>query len=363
MRLALFIVLSLAACRSPDAPTPAALPVGGVLSEADTAGFARADGPRAFTFPADHGPHPGVRSEWWYLTGHLQAGPRRFGYQLTIFRQALAPSRSGPPRSSSWASRQVYMGHLAITDVDGRRFSAFERLAREGLDLGGADATKVWVEDWQLTPDFPIDIRAREAGVELALTVARGRGPILQGEAGLSRKGPEPGNASYYYSFTRLPTSGRLVTGGETFQVTGESWLDREWSTSALGPELAGWDWLALHLSDGRDLMVYRLRRKDGGTTAESRATLIDPSGATRLYGPGDFRLTPARIWTSPHSQARYPIAVVLEIPAASLRLATRPLLDDQELNLSFRYWEGAVTAEGSGLTARGYLELTGYAR
>jgi predicted secreted hydrolase len=254
------------------------------------------------------------------------------------------------------------MGHLAITDVDGRRFSAFERLAREGLGLGGANATRVWVEDWQLSPDFPVSLRAQGAGVELALTVARGRGPILQGEAGLSRKGPEPGNASYYYSFTRLPTTGRLVSGGETFQVTGESWLDREWSTSALGPELAGWDWLALHLSDGRDLMVYRLRRKDGGVAAESRATLIESSGATRLFGPADFRLTPAAWWTSPRTGARYPIAVVVEIPAAGLRLATRPLLDDQELALSFRYWEGAVTAEGSDLTARGYLELTGYA-
>ena len=212
MRLAT-IALLLAACRAPATPPQAALPVGEVLSAADTAGFARATLPRAFDFPADHGPHPEFRSEWWYLTGHLQAGARRFGYQLTIFRQALAPATLAPPRPSAWASRQVYMGHLAVTDVEGHRFSAFERLAREGLGLGGAGADRVWVEDWQLSPDFPLTLTAREGDVGLALTVARGRGPILQGEAGLSRKGPEPGNASYYYSFTRLPTSGRLVAG------------------------------------------------------------------------------------------------------------------------------------------------------
>jgi predicted secreted hydrolase len=354
----LIVLLVLASCRPAAPPQEAALPVDGVLSGDDTAGFARALAPRDFSFPADHGPHPEFRSEWWYLTGHLQAGSRRFGYQLTIFRQALAPQ--AVPRASAWASRQVYMGHLAITDVEGRRFVAFERMAREGLGLGGAEAAAVWVDDWRLTPSFPITLTARDGDTALALTLEPGRGPILQGDAGLSRKGPEPGNASYYYSFTRLPTRGRLTVGGQSFQVTGESWLDREWSTSALGPELAGWDWLALHLSDGRDLMVYRLRRKDGGAAPESRATLIDARGATQLYGPEAFRLTPRSHWTSPRSGARYPVAMDLELPG--LRLEVRPLLDDQELALSFRYWEGASTASGGGLTGRGYLELTGYA-
>jgi predicted secreted hydrolase len=195
--------------------------------------------------------------------------------------------------------------------------------------------------------------------------VAAGRGPVLQGEAGLSRKGPEPGNASYYYSCTRLPTEGKLTLGGEALAVTGESWYDREWSTSALGPELAGWDWLALDLSDGRDLMVYRLRRKDGGVAGESRATLIEASGATHLFGPEAFRMTPRSFWTSPHTGARYPVAVLVEIPEVGLRLETHPLLEDQELRLSFRYWEGAVSAvgrAGAAITGSGYLELTGYA-
>lgn len=356
-------LLALLGCR-PQAPVQESpLPVGGVLSGDDTAGFARALAPRPFTFPDDHGPHQEFRSEWWYLTGHLQsgAGARRFGYQLTIFRQALAPEM--PLRPSAWASRHVYMGHLAITDVQGRRFFAVERLAREGLGLAGAQASGVRVEDWGIALDFPLELMARERGqADLALTVGRGRGPILQGEQGLSRKGPEPGNASYYYSFTRMPTRGRLTVSGQAFEVTGESWLDREWSTSSLGPDLIGWDWLALHLSDGRDLMVYRLRRKDGGVAAESRATLIDDSGATQLFGPDAFRMAPKSWWTSPHTGARYPTVVTVEIPAIGLSLQTRPLVEDQELALSFRYWEGAVDAEGGGLTARGYLELTGYA-
>jgi predicted secreted hydrolase len=360
----LLLLLMLAACRArAPAPEPV-LQVGQVLS-GDEAGFARAMGPRAFSFPADHGPHPQFRSEWWYLTGQLHAAERRFGYQLTIFRQALAPEVAA--RESAWATRQVFMGHLAITDERGRRFLAFERLAREGLGLGGADAGRVWVEDWSMRPTFPMELVAGEPGqVSLALSVDAGRGPILQGEGGLSRKGPEPGNASYYYSCTRLPTRGRLTIGGEELAVTGESWYDREWSTSALGPELAGWDWLALHLSDGRDLMVYRLRRRDGTAAAESRATIIEADGSTRLYGPEAFRMNAVSWWTSPHTGARYPVSVAVEIPAADLRLQTRPLLEDQELRLSFRYWEGAVTVTGhageAAITGSGYLELTGYA-
>jgi predicted secreted hydrolase len=345
---------------------PAALKIGRVLSAGDDAGFAHAREPRPLVFPADHGPHPDFRSEWWYLTGNLRAGARRFGYQLTIFRQALAPA--GPPRRSAWASRQVYMGHLAVTDGEGR-FVAVERLSRDGLALAGAQASPfaVWLEDWRMQGLFPLTLTAREPGrAAITLTLAPGRGPVLQGDAGLSRKGPQPGNASYYYSFTRLPTTGRLTIGDQTFEVAGSSWLDREWSTSALGPDLVGWDWLALQLSDGRDLMVYRLRRRDGTAAAESRATLIDAAGHTRLFGPDQFTFTARRWWTSPHSGARYPIAVAVQIPAIDLSVETRPLIEDQELSLSLRYWEGAVSADGrvaaGAISGEGYLELTGYA-
>jgi predicted secreted hydrolase len=352
--------------QGPPPAEPPRLTVGGALGGAETAGFARAMQPRAFVFPADHGPHPDFRSEWWYVTGQLRAGARRFGYQLTIFRQALAART--PARGSAWGSRQVYMGHLAITDVDGRRFVAHERLAREGLGLAGAGGqpVRVWVEDWSMTGArtdlFPLTLRARASdGAALELTLAAGRGPVLQGDRGLSVKGAEPGNASYYYSCTRLPTSGRVEVGGSSFPVAGESWLDREWSTSALGPELAGWDWLALHLSDGRDLMVYRLRRRDGRAAPQSRATVIDARATTRLLGPEGFTVTEARWWQSPQTGTRYPVALTVDIPSAGLRLAVRPLLDAQELRVSVQYWEGAVEATGSGVRGTGYLELTGY--
>jgi predicted secreted hydrolase len=357
-----------------------------VLGGADTAGFARADAPRAFAFPADHGPHPSFRSEWWYFTGQLAARDgrraRRFGYQLTIFRQALAPD--APARASAWATRQVYLGHLALADLDGGRFFAFERTAREGLGLAGATAAplRVWVEDWEIAAvgDDPeparLVLRARglpdgaaaTTPVSLALEVdlAAGRGPILQGDRGLSRKGPEPGNASYYYSYTRLPTRGEVRLGERGFSVAGESWLDREWSTSALGPELAGWDWLSLSLDDGRDLMIYRLRRRDGSATPESRATLIAADRSTRLLTADAYRFEASGTWQSP-AGARYPAGFHLTIPGERLTLDVTPLLSDQELRLGFRYWEGAVTARGrlgDGVVAgRGYLELTGYTR
>jgi predicted secreted hydrolase len=390
MRARLITLLALAllaACqRRHEAAGPGAtLSPTRVLGGADTAGFARAEAPRLFAFPADHGPHPGFRSEWWYFTGQLVTpdGRRRFGYQLTIFRQALAPEGPGAlPRASAWATRQVYLGHLALADLDGGRFLAFERTAREGLRLAGATATPlhVWVEDWEIAAADATSARvtlhahglpdgvAATAPVTLALEVdlAAGRGPVLQGDRGLSRKGPEPGNASYYYSYTRLPTRGDLQVGESRFRVSGDSWLDREWSTSALGPELAGWDWLSLSLDDGRDLMVYRLRRRDGSATAESLATLIGPDRRTRLLAAGAYRFDGTGTWQSP-AGARYPAGFRLEIPDERLTLEVTPLLPDQELRLGFRYWEGAVTARGrvgdAPLTGRGYLELTGYAR
>jgi predicted secreted hydrolase len=360
---------------------PSAGSVTDVLAAPDNAGFARATAPRPFVFPEDHGPHRAFRSEWWYFTGHLVARrgdeTRRFGYQFTIFRQALAPET--PARASAWATRDVYMAHLAVSDLDGRRFGAFERLAREGLSLAGAETKpfRVWLEGWSLNGPptaeavFPMSVKAearREQGqpgdlrdVALALTIDQGRGPIPQGDRGLSAKGPEAGNASFYYSMTRLPTRGRLTVDGQTYEiVSGESWLDREWSTSALGPTLAGWDWLALHLADGRDLMVYRLRRKDGGMAGESRATLIAPDGSTRLFAPDAFTLEERGRWQSPRSGKSYPAG--LRIAVADLDLEVRPLLAHQELPVTFTYWEGAFEARARERVAgRGYLEMTGY--
>jgi predicted secreted hydrolase len=236
----------------------------------DTAAFARALGPRAFAFPADHGPHEGFRTEWWYLTGTLFDAERRaFGFQLTFFRNALAPtpvegSTSTAPQRSAWRSNHVWMAHFAISDDRGQRFRFAERFAREALDLAGAapGGLAVHLQDWRLGEDR-IVARQRLATGELSLDLAfdafqATRPPVLQGDAGLSAKGPEPGNASYYYSMPRLATRGVLTLDGELFEVEGRAWLDREWSTSALGADLEGWDWFALQLDDGRDLMFYR---------------------------------------------------------------------------------------------------------
>jgi predicted secreted hydrolase len=348
-------------------------------------------------FPRDHGPHPGFRSEWWYFTGVLQtpAGTtprRRFGYQFTIFRQALGPAPA--PRASGWATGNIYMGHLAISDLDGDpkrpRFHAYQRFARDGLGLAGARATpfEVWVDDWRVAgrPEgaetFPLTLHARAATgdhpgtvadsaadvprASLDLVVSAGRGPVLQGDQGLSQKGPGPGNASYYHSFTRLPTAGTVTLAGQSFTVSGATWLDREWSTSALDAAVVGWDWMGVQLADGRDVMVYKLRTAEGTAAPESRATLIDPDGHTRLFAPPAFTLAPTGQWQSADGRARYPAGLRLQIPAAQVDLGITPLLADQELTLAVRYWEGAVAvtgaASGRAVSGNGYLELTGYA-
>ncbi len=348
-------------------PSPESLHVRDVLS-GEAAGFARAEGPRAFRFPADHGPHPEYRSEWWYFTGNLR-GPdgRPFGFQLTLFRFALVADP--PARASAWSARQVYMGHLAVTDPAAGRFRAFERFSREALGMAGArgDPPRVWLEDWVFEgrgdSGFAISAFAGDVGVDLSLRSAKP--PVLQGEAGLSQKSGEAGNASYYYSCTRMEAQGSLRAGGPPVPVTGLVWMDREWGTSALGPGQVGWDWLALQLDDGHDLMVYRLRRADGTLDPHSSGTLVAPDGAARTLSAGEVAFDVLGEWRSPRDGTRYPARWRLRVPSEGLELEVRPLLADQELHLSVRYWEGAVEVTGSRaghpVQGRGYVELTGY--
>jgi predicted secreted hydrolase len=357
----------------PSKPAGAVLSAVSVLSaHGDTTGYARAIAFREFRFPADHGPHREFQTEWWYWTGVLD-GPagRRFGYQLTFFRSALSPEKA--PRPSQWGTTDVYMAHFTLTDEKGGQFRAFENLAREAVGLAGATAAPfhVWVLDWEVQgPDStetatPMHLRASQDGVAIDLDLEQGKPPVLQGDRGLSQKGPEPGNASYYYSLTRMPTSGSVVAGGIRYDVRGESWMDREFSTSALSPDQAGWDWLSLALSDGRELMFYRLRKKDGSTDAMSGGSLVDAEGRSRYLGAGDATIMPLSTWQSPRSGAVYPSSFRLIVPSAGIDLDVAPLLRDQELDVSFRYWEGAVAAQGregsSVSSARGYVELTGY--
>jgi len=347
------------------------------LGGADTAGYLRATAPRAFRFPDDHGPHPRFRTEWWYVTGNLAtAEGRAVGFQLTFFRAALSPEApEAPVRSSAWATRQAYMAHFALTDVEAGRFHAHERFERGALGLAGARTQpfRVWLDDWSLeaaavdhASTFPMRLRAAEGDVALDLLLQAGKPPVLQGEDGLSRKGPEPGNASYYYSLTRMPAEGRVVLGRDTLRTTGLAWLDREWSTSALSAGDVGWDWFALQLDGGWELMLYRLRRADGGVSPFSRGTLVDPAGrATQLDVGRDVRVEATGTWRATDG-ATYPSGWRVEVPARGWTLAVAPLLDDQELTGAFRYWEGAVrvgpVGGGEGPTGKGYVELTGYA-
>lgn len=341
-----------------------------LLSSADVGGYAVASEPRDFSFPADHGPHPGFRNEWWYLTGNLEARDgERFGFELTIFRFLLDPTALRES-SSRWRSNEVYVGHFAITDVRNDRFHVAQRYSRGSMGLAGARAEpfRVWVEDWSIAgvPDRAGTwrIRASDTDMALDLRLVPLKPPVLNGRNGLSRKSAEPENASYYYSISRLQTEGTINIGDDRFAVSGLSWLDREWSSSALSAGQVGWDWFALQLDDGSDLMFYQLRRHDGSRDAHSAGTWVTPESNKRHLEARDVDIEVTGFWNSP-SGGRYPGGWRLVIPALGLRLDVQPVIDDQELDATVRYWEGAVDVSGERngekLAGRGYVELTGY--
>ena len=358
------------ALRPVPAPSGARFDVAQALGGEADPKFARAETPRAFRFPQDHGPHPQFRNEWWYFTGNLfGADGQRFGYELSLFRIALSPEAQ--PRRSEWATNQAYMGHFAVTDARGKTFHFFERFARGAAGLAGARAEPfaVWLEDWRATADdqrpdtWRITTRADEVAIDLRVTPVK---PIvLQGDRGFSRKSAEPGNASYYYSIPRLATEGTITLGDKVTRVRGSSWLDREWSTSALGADQVGWDWFALQLDDGHELMFYQLRQRDGQTDPFSAGTWIDAAGATHRLAAQDVTIEVLEEWDSPRG-GTYPARWRLTVPSAQLSVEVTPVLADQELDVSVRYWEGAVDAAGTRagrhVTGVGYVELTGYA-
>lgn len=322
-------------------------------------GFAKAEHPRRFAFPRDHGPHPAFRSEWWYLTAVVaDADGRQFGVQFTLFRQGLEPGMS--ERANAWRSGQVFMGHAAISDIDRRRHWQDERLARGHPALAGAEASpfRAHIEGWELASagdrfwPLRLDLETRRFAVNLTLT---GTKPIVaQGEGGLSRKGPD--NASYYYSIPRIDAAGTVTIDGDSRAVSGGAWLDREWSTSVLAAEYAGWDWFALRLDDGRDLMLYQMRRVDGRPDDYDSGALVDADGQARILSAADFSLTATESWRE------WPVAWRLTL-GDEQPLTIRAAFDDQLMDTAVRYWEGVVYVDdrdGNRLGA-GYMELTGY--
>ena len=320
-----------------------------------------------FEFPHDHFAHPDFRTEWWYYTGNLQAKDgHRYGFELVFFRQgADAEARLAAAKNpSAWTVQDYFIAHLALSDIDGRRFRYFERVNRKGPGLAGADFERgrIWNGNWQALWDLPAGTQTLSAvadGIRFTLRLKPGKPPVVHGENGISRKSWEEGRASYYVSFTRLEVEGTLNGGA----VAGTAWMDHEWFTNLLAPNERGWDWFSAQLADGTELMLFQVRRDDG-KQPYSAGTLVGRDGRATYLKPGDFSLRALEYWRSPKSGARYPVRWRIAIPRLKVDLECAAAMNDQELVESQEgntYWEGAVTYSGSARGA-GYLELTGYA-
>ena len=332
--------------------------------------FAQVFKPRTFVFPQDHGAHPEYRIEWWYFTGNIQSkSNRKFGYELTFFRFALTPDQINT--ASAWRDNQMYMAHFALTDAKENKFYVDERSSRAGNGLAGAESDNyhVWLHDWKAEAidgnNSNIYLSAKTDDFSIALQLQAQKKIALQGVDGLSQKSPQPGNASYYYSYTRMATSGQIEIKQRAFEVTGSSWMDREWSSSSLSKEQSGWDWFSLQLSDNSELMFYQLRRKDGNLSQNSSGAIFHADGSKTSLNLSELEIKVLDQWKSPHSQIIYPAKWQLLIPKLGLELIIVPLINDQELNVRYRYWEGAVqvtgTKLGQAVSGQGYVELTGY--
>jgi predicted secreted hydrolase len=343
------------------------------LSGMPDAGFARAYAPRPFTFPADHGAHPEYQTEWWYYTGNLTGEDGRlYGYQFTLFRNALSPEMVERP--STMASNQVYMAHFALTDVGANRHTSFERYSRGAAGLAGAEGEptfRAWLEDWEVVSIEPglyhMQVAAERDGAPLALDLIlqETRPPLLHGDAGLSQKGPEPGNASYYYSLVHMATTGSVTSNGRTVAVEGQSWMDHEFGTSALSENALGWDWFSMPLDNGAAIMFAQIRTSEGGRIGDFEGTIVHPDGRQEIINADDFHMEILEQWTSPRTGITYPSGWRVSLPRWEAELEVQPLVRDQEMMVSLIYWEGAVAVEGmlggEPVSGRGYVELTGY--
>ncbi len=336
--------------------------VGNVLGEGQLEGYARAEKVRRFQFPTDHGPHPSYRSEWWYVTATLRnASGEEFGVQFTQFRQALKPSSA---HVSGWRSGQVYMAHLALADIDRRQHRHATRLSRAHPQAAGVELKpiyRVYIEDWSLagSVDEQVQLTLDAGGADFALqlSLSQTQSIVLQGNQGLSAKGPE--QASYYYSIPSLAVSGTITLAGTEHIVSGKAWLDREWSTSVLRSELDGWDWFALHLDNGDEAMLFQLRRDDCARSAYDQAMYLNRAEVRQDFTATDFSLTPTRFWQDDQA-AGWPVAWTLDLSGRHLEV--RALLDDQLMDVGLKYWEGMIGVwEAGQRIGSGYMELTGY--
>ncbi|HXM44379.1 MAG TPA: lipocalin-like domain-containing protein [Bryobacteraceae bacterium] len=321
-----------------------------------------------YEFPRDHFNHPGFQTEWWYYTGNLRnAQGRRFGFELTFFRQGVDRGNDwsndwGKDHPASlWDVRDAWLAHLALSDVDGGRFLHAERLNRAGPGLAGAslDLARVWNGNWRVQWHLrggTQQIEAIDPRFSFNLTLRALKPPVVHGINGVSQKAADAGRASHYISFTRLETQGDIVLEGRTFHVEGLSWMDHEFFTQQLDPAQSGWDWFSLQFDDGTELMLFRLRRKDGAADPYSAGTYIDARGRTTHLARDMFSVTPGKLWN------KYPVEWSVRVPSLGIAVQLTTRLPQQEFDSKEnRYWEGAVEIGGTRHGA-GYAEMTGYA-
>lgn len=319
-----------------------------------------------YQFPRDHGSHPGFKTEWWYFTGNLRDDKGYpFGYELTFFRQGLRSLSERQAGESDWIANEIGLAHFAVTDSRNQRFVFSHRLTRSALGLAGFGQGDrlAWIEDWSLRvgADGRWHLQAAADELKIDVTLEPLKPPVIHGENGVSQKSAGVGRASHYYSLSRMKTEGSLALRGEEAKVSGLTWFDHEWASNQLTKAQAGWDWFGLHLDDGRELMIYQLRLKQGGADPASSGTLVGLDGVATHLPKSAFKLVSGKTWTSQDTGVIYPLHWTIEIPSLDIRLEIVPKLSDQEMRVPpAAYWEGAVQVTGT-TTGSGYMELTGY--
>jgi predicted secreted hydrolase len=329
-----------------------------------------------YEFPRDHFDHPNYQTEWWYYTGNVASSDgRRFGFELTFFRQGVNRNAT---KTNSWDVRDLYLAHLALSDLDGGHFYHTERTNRAGPGIAGVSSFdgRIWNGNWEIQwKGDEQTLEAVDPAFELRFTLKAKKPPVLQGENGVSQKAAGAGHASHYISLTHLATNGSIALSGKTFQVTGLAWMDHEFFTHQLEPEQVGWDWFSVQLADNTELMLFRIRRKDGSVDPFSAATFVDDHGQVTHLRSTEFSLQAVgETWTSPATNATYPVHWKISAPKLGLEMEMKTPLPSQELSggasngtLTPSYWEGAVSYDGTRADTKihgvGYLEMTGYDR
>jgi predicted secreted hydrolase len=346
----------------------------------DEADFLSVTGPCNLVFPKDHGPHPGYRTEWWYYTGNLQSDAGTpYGFQLTFFRWQISPpdaQKKWPEPHSAWRTRQIYIGHAAISDISKERYLPSEQIAREALEMAGvsqkANATTIFIKNWSAKIGIGSHLlKAATDDFSYELILRPLKPLVLHGADGYSRKGSTAERASCYYSFTRLMAEGTLTLDGKTIPVKGLCWMDHEFSSAPLEPGIIGWDWFGLQLSDQSEIMLFELRNKNGGRHPASSGTFIDPSGRPQHLIREDFSVEILDRWKSPQSGAMYPVRWRVDVFPLAIQLSVAANMVNQEMqtpgSTGETYWEGSVAASGSvgnrTIQGQGYVELTGYVK